>query len=505
MQKVVFLDQNISVDRYLSQASCLDTWVSVSQFKSKGRFITWDALPARHGHYGPRYQIIDKKKRLLSLKERLIRIFQALLAIIKHRVLDLSQYHIKKLLFDKHISVHFALPTSTDLFIKDPVIFNKEQKLISKTHLFQKLKLDQGLDKTLEKYMSSILHKQDGSLIYFYPSQASHRIFSLQDHPGLIFKINLDQMSHHPISDRYDKMLDAETTCRLFALHHLKVPACHMISLNYEMQKLDILIEEKLDFKSDILEQKKLFARPNQSTQDALAQLAFFICKTGYSDVEYRNNPILHTPYDDCIIGLIDLEHFESTPWGLFGMVKSKHGISRKGLVALCSQAFDERIFEIAKKQGLFGDLDDHHVFHYTNKTNLEAFDEAIKIKSEEQRTLQDLRIFYESAKITYPTCPIKDPKGLDENFIASFLPFYTRADQESYACIINKVISDFLKNTDRTLPFDLARLVSLNMPANNLDFKLFCLSYLSKLKHEGCIFDFKADPTEENNILVQC
>lgn len=506
MHKIVFKEPSLSIDSYLKQIRSNPSFSPCPKFKSHGRFIHLQGHIMGHANYAPRYQIIQKMERTLTLKERLLRILKAIFLLITKPKIYHHHRKIQKLLWHKKEAIHYAIPVSTEPFIKDVNLHTPQQRHLSESLFKVRLSIGSTITLELANIFDCILNKDETCGLSFFQSQPTHRIFCLKKYPSLIFKINIDENSKHPIKDRYEKALEAETILRVFQLSHLKVPACQMIPLKIDERSYDVLVEEKLIFDSSYSFQKKAFTLLDQDTEQAVAQLALFICKSGYSDVEYRNNPILdYTLYPSCQIGLIDLEHLESTVWGLFGMNRKKHGIERKGLIGLCSQLVQDKVFKIAKDHGLFGDIDEKSVFSYTNKSHFECYIEACQKQTEEIALHRNLCDFYKISKITSAKQSIKKTKHLSHHFIESFLPFYPLKDQELYASRIIKIIDDYLKNTDESLPLDLARLVPLELSGASMEFKLFCHSLLKKLKEEGCIFSFKQDPTSSNCLLVQC
>ncbi len=83
------------------------------------------------------------------------------------------------------------------------------------------------------------------------------------------------------------------------------------------------------------------------SLNEAIRQLAVFICKTGYSDVRWRNIPVLNNSLDENgnrKIALIDIEEMDSPEVGLFG------GARTRGLVRCVNEEQGKIVEEVAKR-----------------------------------------------------------------------------------------------------------------------------------------------------------
>lgn len=199
-----------------------------------------------------------------------------------------------------------------------------------------KQKLEKGIDipqqaiAKIERLMQKIENRQEDPEIVWYASK--NRVFRLNSEPHLIFKA-LDAGDR-----RFENMIKAQEVCLAHQLELLIVPHAQKFCVGGRM----FIAEEYLTIQQGQSVQEKLYAELpglNKTTK----QLVTFIAKTGFSDVEWRNMPIV----DDAPafegsrrIALIDLEEMDSPSAGIFG-----GGGGRRGLIRCLSS---ETLIDIA-------------------------------------------------------------------------------------------------------------------------------------------------------------
>ncbi len=151
---------------------------------------------------------------------------------------------------------------------------------------------------------------------------------------GIIFKMNFGDSG--VIKSRYKKMLLAEDVCRKKGLNLLKIPRAKMFSINVKLsdgaraKEVSVIAEQFLQVAPTEKAMEEDFYKQGAKLDGAIAQLAKFICETGYSDVEFRNNPVIRENNGPAKIALLDIEEMTEERVGLFGVSWPR----RSGLVA---------------------------------------------------------------------------------------------------------------------------------------------------------------------------
>ena len=186
-------------------------------------------------------------------------------------------------------------------------------------------------------------------------------------------------------------------------------------------------------------------------------------------------------------------------------MTREIHGISRNGLMRLGGKQLQDRIFQIAKKAGLFGNVHQENLFDYTNTTNLEVFKQTAKERLLELEQEEKLNAFYQTKRITRSSMCLDPLPALQDEFTDKFLPFFTKSQQLTFAKEIYQTLNTYLAATDESLPMNLARLVNLEISTKSIEFTMFCTSFLAFLKQKGRIFDFRQDLYNTSDLIVQC
>jgi len=212
----------------------------------------------------------------------------------------------------------------------------------------------------IQTFIKNLLACKEKGEIKFYNSQGSHRVFSLDTAPEYIFKMKARKNCvfvgiDDSMKARYETMISAKTVCRTHQLGLLMIPNAKLFTVEADGEAYDIIAEKKLDLNPSSSAQEQYFEEYASSLNDTIRQLAVFICKTGYSDVEWRNNPVLNNSLNASgqrQIGLIDIEEMDSNEAGLFG-----GGWGRTGLVRLVNEDQGKIVEEVAIQCGVSTDL----------------------------------------------------------------------------------------------------------------------------------------------------
>ncbi|MBS1659068.1 MAG: hypothetical protein JST18_13355 [Bacteroidetes bacterium] len=137
----------------------------------------------------------------------------------------------------------------------------------------------------------------------------NRNVFTLTAFPNLIFKIPQDH-------SRFKNMVEAQNVCLAHQLDCLIVPHARPVRVGPHL----IIVERRLDIQSDESAQEDLYRLPG--LDETIRQLAIFTALTGFSDVTWRNIPLIDTANDfegNRKIALIDLEEMRSARTGFFG------------------------------------------------------------------------------------------------------------------------------------------------------------------------------------------
>ncbi|MFI5335076.1 MAG: hypothetical protein ACHQT8_07985 [Chlamydiales bacterium] len=156
-------------------------------------------------------------------------------------------------------------------------------------------------------------------------------VFGLRDFPDFVFKMrqpgfgggrNGHNLHDRDMTeDRFANMVHAKEVCLANGLDQLVVPGARKIYAWLGNAQRPIIVERKQNIQCQESAQEHLWrTRPVGVMMDTARQLTTFIVKTGFSDVDWRNIPILHSsPADATHVALIDLEEMEGARTGIFG------------------------------------------------------------------------------------------------------------------------------------------------------------------------------------------
>lgn len=222
--------------------------------------------------------------------------------------------------------------------------------------------LEKGINlkhETVEEIVSllpDILKKKENAKIKWL-AKARTLVFSLKSAPGLVFKVGDPKLrvpsggkflnANESMGIRYKNMITAQEVCLKHKLTHLVIPNAKkfVVKLN---QNYVFTAERRLDFNHTESAQEQQFFLNAKKMDETIRQLAVFIAETGFSDVTWRNIPLLNSAGEGHKkIGLIDLEDFGLPDIGLFG-----NGWKHRGLInCLFSEKHIDIVLEEAAKK----------------------------------------------------------------------------------------------------------------------------------------------------------
>ncbi len=328
--------KNIRFIKDSSEIQFSNEWVESEKFPSYGRVINRKGNKLGKDEKGRRFRLIAKMERTYSGLERVGRTFLGLITVICSIGFALFSHSIRGLFAGSKQVIRLAVPISSRSRIFSPSPLTLPRSTLSK----------------VQSCMNEVIGLKDIEGIKFYRSQGSHRVFELSSISGVIFKGTLKPSElDNSIRKRYEAVIEAQNICREYGLDQLVIPSTSLLSVEFEGKRYDLTAEEKLDVNTEETTQEKNYEEFAESLNEAISQLAIFICKTGYSDVEWRNNPVLSNSLENGSrkIALLDLEEMSSQDIGLWGSVDPK----RRGLIGCINEEQAKRVHKIAKWNGV--------------------------------------------------------------------------------------------------------------------------------------------------------
>jgi hypothetical protein len=237
-------------------------------------------------------------------------------------------------------------------------------------HNFQvendKVDIDESTKKLLQKHFKEICEGKDTENVKFHGiANVANKVFSLKKVPGLIFKTSLannytgltvrQECLKQVVENRYREMERARTVCETNHLGLLMIPEACKFSLSIEREdckyvkdEFTFIAERFIDIEHSDHNQERLYAKNKAKMNELIRQLTVFICKSGFSDVAWRNIPLSSTSLKSILkVVLIDLEEMRSAATGLFG---AKGAQRRPGLISCVTPEQAQIVLEEAKK-----------------------------------------------------------------------------------------------------------------------------------------------------------
>lgn len=377
--------KNIRFIKDGSEIKLSKEWGESKEFSDYGLIINRKGDKLGKDEKGRRFRLIAKREKVYSGAERVGRTFLGLIAVISSLGFALFSRTVIELFTGSKKVVGFAVPISSR----------------SRIFSLQPLSLPKDTVSKVQSCMSEVLDLKADSGITFYKSQGAHRVFELTSIPGVIFKGTLKPSDvDKSIVKRYRAGINAQNICREYGLENLVIPPAALFTVEHEGKNYDLIAEEKLDVNTEESTQEWCYEEYAESLNEAVSQLAIFICKTGYSDVEWRNNPVLNNSLESGSrkIALLDLEEMGHQEIGLWGSIDP----ARRGLIGCVNEEQARRVHKIAKWNGI--STRGYRTFSKTRKKELDKY--------------RQLQKYYQSRNIVDGKEPINidvvDHLGLD-------------------------------------------------------------------------------------------
>lgn len=246
-----------------------------------------------------------------------------------------------------------------------PAVSTKLDGVAASESRASKNELPKGIciTKKLTRKIQQYLRGESGAHAKRYDN-CSNVVFTLAAAPRLIFKI-----SRNP-QQRYQNMINAMTAVRTHHLTQLVIPHAKLFTVKSKGCVYTIIAERKLDITPHKWTQRDYFLNDKGSLDEAIRQLTLFICKTGYSDVEWRNNPVLNGSVDEHgnrKLTLIDMEELGDVQKGLYGVV-------RRGLLGCTNKRQWQIVQQTAVQQRVEGFTTSEAIAPPPRETELERY-----------------------------------------------------------------------------------------------------------------------------------
>ncbi|MCH9612107.1 MAG: hypothetical protein S4CHLAM102_05900 [Chlamydiia bacterium] len=242
------------------------------KFFSKGRIVTEEGAPITADYEGNRYLLVAKKEEMTPEGKRITRIAHPIFG--PHPPADLPQV------------------TTVDI--------------------------PPDLVEFVNQHTDALLGGEPLDGVEYFQSRYDSRVFTKSDWPDIICKFSPKS------KERYKSICRSRAVCQSLSLHHLVVPLATLVPINLPFP---LLVEERLNISRGERAQERDYTIYKDDLHEPIRQLAHFIIETGFSDVTWRNVPVIVPPTPEGSIGLVDLEEFAEPLTGLFG------GFHRRGLV----------------------------------------------------------------------------------------------------------------------------------------------------------------------------
>lgn len=241
-----------------------------------------------------------------------------------------------------------------------PIVMLAVKAVLRSIHTFHiidvRQKIEEGINLSQKNLEAIAKLMQESQEIIKYSGR--NQVFSLKSMPELIFKRVAGPES------RFANMIRAKEVCLAHQLSLLIIPHAKIIKIGDST----LIVEERFNIRQHDSAQEELYSVLS-GLDETVRQLAIFIAKTGFSDVEWRNIPIV----DDAPefqgsrrVALVDLEEMESAETGLFGEW------IRRGLIrCLSSERHIEIALAVARRYGI------HDRYSTTAKVKAERINEV--------------------------------------------------------------------------------------------------------------------------------
>lgn len=321
-----------------------EQWKTSLKFNCKDRIVDKAGKVPSLDYKGNQYEIIFKRQRDFSHLERFGRGFLGTLTVASSLGIALLSKSVLKLFTKQKQSIRFGIPLL-------PLDNLPKPKDCKEEYNISKEELQQGISISQKRVQYLLKRREDANTTFYGAGINNYLVFGLDAEPELIFKLAFFPDDDSFLNDRYEKTIFAKTVIRTHQLGLLIIPNTKLFTVTLRKRKHAVIVEQKMDIDQDIDVQEQSFLDYADSLNEAVCQLALFICKTGYSDVAWRNNPILNNSLDEKgnrKIVLVDLEELDSPEVGLFGEENK-----RRGLVGCVNEKQGKMVKIIAEKEGI--------------------------------------------------------------------------------------------------------------------------------------------------------
>ncbi|KAF3361864.1 Uncharacterized protein PHSC3_001631 [Chlamydiales bacterium STE3] len=365
---------NCKIINSISEINLNKSWSPATKFNSKDRLVDAKGNKVRSDYQGHQYRIIEKRERTFSTLEVVGRRFLGTLVVICTLSLALFAKPVRNLFTKQKENIRFAISTS------------QIEHNISEQELQQGIFISGETISNIQTCMRNIFQGEEEDGVKFYKNQRTRKVFTLDTVPDLIFK------SGESMVARYQNIIKAQTIVRTHQLNLLVIPNAQLFTLNIGGKEHAIIAEKRVDIDYYESVQEQHFQDYADSLNETIRQLAIFICLSGYSNVEWRNNPILNEAFDEHgnrKIALIDLEKCKAPEAGLFGR-------SCRGLVGCVTEEQGKIVLNIARQYGI----------------STKWFDTAHDVRKKEIADGHRLQKYYAKKNITTGDKPVQ----IDEN-----------------------------------------------------------------------------------------
>lgn len=291
----------------------------------------------------------------------------------------------------------------------------QEIKKETKEDLAKGIEISQDTVAKIQNLMPKILKRQKDEEIKWL-AVMNNLVFKLSSVSNLIFKMvppnkslltqEGKKLSAKQISERrIENMIMARDVCKAHELGLLIIPHAKLFEVEHKGKAITVIAEEHLDIQSESIQEESFLKLPGLN--ESVRQLTTFIAHTEFSDVEWRNIPIVDIAPEftgSRRIALIDLEEMGGAETGIYGNYLQM----RRGLIrCLFSEKQIDIVLEEARRQG---------IVDYQNNPK-QVKEDRIKEMAPELKLQQ----FYKRKGITKDNCkPIQvddlNSLGLDPN-----------------------------------------------------------------------------------------
>jgi hypothetical protein len=258
---------------------------------------------------------------------------------------------------------YFTIITPLIMLVAKSALRSKHSfKLIDpKDRLEGGITISESTINKIQQLIQKIISGADNEAIEWL-GKGNNLVFRIKDEPNLVYKMASTKgrvfiggkfrTSQEVTELRFDNMIKAKEVCLANNLDHLVIPQAKKFNVKVNDDTSYMLIaEESLDINPEESANEALYQIFSTKLMETERQLAIFIAKTGFSDVSWRNIPLINESsqlYENKRVALIDIEHMEGAKEGFLGS-----GNGSCGLIGCVSEDQIDNVIAIARKQGV--------------------------------------------------------------------------------------------------------------------------------------------------------